>query len=687
MTFNTGDPTKALTNYSRHGDPLAMPFDLGVIVGDDIPFVLTPDQISVHMAVLGGSGSGKSKFVELLLRQYMLDGKAFCFVDPHGDTAASLLAFAAGLHAHGKSEVWKKVHYLDLTPQGVFSYDPAARAPLISEVGRYTYDQWLKTRVDRLVRNILRRVAEADQEVMLRLKRWMKCILSACLVSLKDDDNSHVGLDKALIFSDPKDPEFEDLYHRVAPRLPPRIRTAFEKLIATHRPIDQEKWVESTINRLEDILSPLTEAMFAQAAPSINIPEIIARGEFLIVNVKQSKYFSHEEKVVIGGLLIDEVLIAKEAEEELPEDERVEFSLVIDEVGEFLGEDLKRALGASRKYKNPLILCAQDLSTFAKGDFDMAAKVLTMCGTVVCFQNTFQDDKEILIDRVGTGNLDFTMKLVEVQRQRRLLKIMTRDVGTSEGGSETKNEGWNTTESEGFSHMVGQALTATNNWSRSVSDGVSEGEGVDNSKAEVEKHGEILSKSKHEGVKKSRSRSHTEGRVEGGGESTTKNSADTTTTGKAVGKSGGEARGKLWGSSFSEKETYIPDIETEWEENGHFEAGTIADQKEKMKQVLHLLSVGRAIVACRFSTRAFVAQIAEVQEWWANGRDKLIAIGKIKEAIHRLRSYHFDPRSLDKEIESPVTKKTDASGTARGARVNTEAPAGKKIPFGGPNKP
>jgi ABC-type transport system involved in cytochrome bd biosynthesis fused ATPase/permease subunit len=42
------------------------------ILKTNVEFTLTPDQISVHMAVLGGSGTGKSKFIELLLRQYMM---------------------------------------------------------------------------------------------------------------------------------------------------------------------------------------------------------------------------------------------------------------------------------------------------------------------------------------------------------------------------------------------------------------------------------------------------------------------------------------------------------------------------------------------------------------------------------------------------------------------------------------
>lgn len=662
------------------------PFRMGDIVGGNAPFLLTPDQLAVHMAVLGGSGTGKSKFIELLLRQYMLDSKGFCFVDPHGDTAASLLAFAAGLNAHGKKDVWRKVHYLDLTPQCVFAYDPVSRAPRISEVGRYAYYQWMKTRVDRLCRNILRRVMEADQEVMVRLKRWLRCMLWACLVAL-DDNNTHVGLDKALIFTDPKDDEFIRLFRRVAPHLPKRVRRNFEKLIETRRAQDQEKWVESTINRLEDILSPLTEAMFSQAALSIDIPRIIANRDFLIVNVKQTNYFSHDEKVNIGGLLIDEVLVAKEAEEELPEDERVEFALVIDEVGEFLGDDLKRALGASRKYKNPLILCGQDLSTFAKGDFDMAAKVLSMCGTVICFQNTFQDDKEILIDRVGTGNLNFDPKLVEVQRQRRLIKVMTEDRSHSLGGNKTVTSGWDVSHNASYAHMVGQALTDTSNWSKNSSDGFGTGQGVDFSQAEIEKDGEIVSKGKHKGIRKNQNRTHTEGEGKGGGSSIANNTADTRTVGQAVGKSGSDAEGTNWGSGIVKKESLIPHIETEWEENGQLEAGPIADQKEKMKQQLHLLGVGNAIVACRFWDRAFVARIREVKEWWSNGRDKWEAIRRIKEALHKLRPYHFDPRTVS-DLELSAHDDDDgldegATDARKGGRPQSflDPPVGKEDPF------
>ena len=162
------------------------------------------------MAVLGGSGSGKSKFLEGFLRHCLLQNKSFALWDPHGDLAKALLAFVAARKASpeiGDDELWRKVHYLELTPDCVFSFDPVARAPLRSAVGDYAYFQWLKTRVDRICKVMLRKVPEAEQDLMNRLKRWLKNVLYACLVAY-DGRNAHVGLDKALIFTNPNHPQF-----------------------------------------------------------------------------------------------------------------------------------------------------------------------------------------------------------------------------------------------------------------------------------------------------------------------------------------------------------------------------------------------------------------------------------------------------------------------------------------------
>lgn len=46
-----------------------------------------------HMYVLGKSGSGKSKFIELLLRQDIANGEGVCLIDPYGEITENILDF------------------------------------------------------------------------------------------------------------------------------------------------------------------------------------------------------------------------------------------------------------------------------------------------------------------------------------------------------------------------------------------------------------------------------------------------------------------------------------------------------------------------------------------------------------------------------------------------------------------
>lgn len=409
-------------------------------------FSLTPSQFAVHMAILGMPGSGKSKLMELIGRRRLLAGQPFGLWDPADDLVNNLAAFVANRKAARDDVLWQRVHILELSQESLFSYDPALHAPLRSVVGDLVYFQWLKTRADELCRIILLRVAEADQHVMNRLKRWLKNAITACLVAL-DGHNTHVGMDRMLTLCDPTIPEFEGLYARVAPHLPAEVAADYRKLIVTRRDLDREKWTESTVNRAREFLSPFTRAVFSQRRPSVDVRGVIERGEFLFVKLRHSRFLSKDEKFTIGGMLLLDALGVKEAEEDRPEDERTEWMFIVDEVGELLNESLKTALGANRKWKASLILGGQDLSTFARGDLEMAGKLLCCSGTVVSFANTYFEDKPVLRDRIFTPNLSFEPELVEVQRQRGFLRLMLQEVahnyslGASASQSLTLSEG------------------------------------------------------------------------------------------------------------------------------------------------------------------------------------------------------------------------------------------------------
>jgi DNA helicase HerA-like ATPase len=80
---------------SRSGNDLS----LGQVTGRTLPLALPRDVRNTHLYVCGGTGTGKSKFLEHLIRQDLLNWhKSKCgmlILDPHGSLYDSLIDWMA----------------------------------------------------------------------------------------------------------------------------------------------------------------------------------------------------------------------------------------------------------------------------------------------------------------------------------------------------------------------------------------------------------------------------------------------------------------------------------------------------------------------------------------------------------------------------------------------------------------
>src|SRR6266568_9188630 len=80
------------------------------------PLRLSPSELATHMAVLGTTGSGKSRLLWKLLREHRRNRRGFCLIDP-GDLADDFLADCAReVIETGNKSILKKVHLLELNP-------------------------------------------------------------------------------------------------------------------------------------------------------------------------------------------------------------------------------------------------------------------------------------------------------------------------------------------------------------------------------------------------------------------------------------------------------------------------------------------------------------------------------------------------------------------------------------------
>src|SRR5437016_6267329 len=59
------------------------------------PLILSPDERKTHMHVIGSSGSGKSKFLEWMIRGDLKNRQGFALLDPHGTLYNDVVSYCA----------------------------------------------------------------------------------------------------------------------------------------------------------------------------------------------------------------------------------------------------------------------------------------------------------------------------------------------------------------------------------------------------------------------------------------------------------------------------------------------------------------------------------------------------------------------------------------------------------------
>jgi DNA helicase HerA-like ATPase len=411
----------------------------GTVAGAQSPTAveLGDNEFATHMAVYGGTGKGKSKFLELILRQIIDQRRGACIIDPHGDLVEDLLLYIMQRKDALDPRLTSRIHYFDPGSKNCrFSFDPFRYRE--SADGDHDYDDWLKAKVESVAKVVIRKQGESDFAGRPRLERFLNAVLYGVGTRI-NERGDHLPLADAEILLTSSHP-----YHKkIAPLLPPEVLDDFKK-VWDAQPRQQEEWAGSTINRLRSFLSPAVKSLFADEAKEVlDFRSIVEQQGIMLVNLRRTRSFTLDQSNAIGGLFINEIL---EAVETADRTKRTPFFLFIDEASRFIGQDLIDALAQFRKYKLSLCLAVQDLSSLKGKEIDMGPKVMSQCGIQVTFQQKFPDDVETFANMFGVPDLDFTRLVHEVDRPDGYEAIETTSTsygdGKSTGSGTMKGSGW-----------------------------------------------------------------------------------------------------------------------------------------------------------------------------------------------------------------------------------------------------
>jgi len=326
-------------------------------------FGMKPEDRRLHTFVIGRTGVGKSTLLWNTLVQDAKRGRGFAFIDPHGDDAERLLDH---IPKHRSDHV---VYFNPSDLEYPVGFNPLACkesdathlvvSGLISSLKHIYRDSW-GPRMEYLLTMALLAVTEAGGTTMLAVLR----------IFTDSDYRRHLLArvhDQVVL--DFWQNEYESYNERFKTEAVAPIQNKLGKLLA----------------------SPPLRNIFEQPRSKIDLRFMMDNNRILIANLSKGK-LGEDSTALLGSLLISQFQIASMSRADQPENERKDFSLVVDEFHNFTTDSFASMLSELRKYRLSLTLASQYLSQISP---DVRSAVLGNVGTLISFA-IGADDAEVL---------------------------------------------------------------------------------------------------------------------------------------------------------------------------------------------------------------------------------------------------------------------------------------------------
>lgn len=291
-----------------------------------------------HTYIIGQTGTGKSKLLENLALQDMLDGKGFAFIDPHGDSAEALLGMVP------KERV-----------EDVIYFNPSDMA---SPLGLNLFEFDTPDQRDFLVQEaiaMLYRLYDPGHTGIIgpRYEHWFR---NAALTIMSDPGGSSF-IDIPQVFND--DAFAKEKIKHVTDQT---VLDFWNKEMAQTSDYHKSEVLGWFVSKFGAFLSnEMMRNIIGQTKSGFNLRDIMDNKKILLVNLSKGKTGELNSQL-LGMMFVMKFQAAAMGRADIPEDQREDFALYVDEFQNFATDSFESILSEARKYRLNLILANQFVS-------------------------------------------------------------------------------------------------------------------------------------------------------------------------------------------------------------------------------------------------------------------------------------------------------------------------------------
>ena len=288
-----------------------------------------------HTYIIGQTGMGKSKLLENLAYQDIMEGRGFCFIDPHGDSAEELL----GMIPQSRMD-------------DVIYFNPSDTE---NPLGFNIFEIESPEDIDFVIsetNSMLKSLFDPGNTGVVG-PRMENIVRNAALLLMSDPDGgTFMDIPKVLV-----DPEFAKQKIKYL-RNQRAIDFWTKEWPASQRSNDAGELVSWVVSKWAPFESGLINNIIGQKKSAFNIREVMDNNKILLVNLSKGKLGEAAAKL-LGMVFVMKFQAAAMSRADIPEDERKDFCLFVDEFQNFATDSFESILSEARKYRLNLILANQ----------------------------------------------------------------------------------------------------------------------------------------------------------------------------------------------------------------------------------------------------------------------------------------------------------------------------------------
>ncbi len=346
----------------------------------DLDFVgIPPKDKNQHVYIIGKTGSGKTKLMELLMLDNVYKNENVIFLDPHGDTCEDMLR----LIPHERMD---DVIYIDFTRKDLIpSFNPLDQKNtrgrgsavyvdgLVDSFRKFFGVDW-NPRLEFLLKQI---ILALQYEKNATIDKIVKLLNDA---SYRNELTEKIGNDAVKTFWAVEFLSFSDKYGRES--------------------------VSPLVSKINQMLSNQTVRRIVSVAnSSFYVGDVIKDKKILLVNLSVGA-LGEWNSSFLGSMIVSKIMQEMFAQSEMPEEKRLQANLYVDEFQKFSTESFINIFSEARKYKLSLTVAHQYLGQI---DENIMKSILGNVGSIFTFR-LGQTDANVLSKEFKPylNSLDFT---------------------------------------------------------------------------------------------------------------------------------------------------------------------------------------------------------------------------------------------------------------------------------------